>query len=161
MSSILEHVAAAPLADVAPGTVLLSEGGRSGHLYILADGAVEVLRGNTTVAIVAEPGAIFGEMSVLLDLPHTATVKALSPAKVYAIDDAGSFLRAHPDIAFSLARLLAQRLNAATTYLVDIKRQFAGESTHLGMVGEILESLMHQPDEAVAPGSDREPDPRM
>jgi hypothetical protein len=57
--------------------------------------------------------------------------------------------------------MLAQRLNGATTYLVDLKRQFEGQASHLGMVGEVLETLMHQQGEVFTPGSDRVDDPRM
>ena len=56
---------------------------------------------------------------------------------------------------------LAERLDAATTYLVDLKRQFEGHSNHLGMVGEVLESLIHQQHEEFTPGSEREVDPRL
>jgi CRP/FNR family cyclic AMP-dependent transcriptional regulator len=161
MASILDICAGATRQDFAAGTVLLSEGETSGRLYVLAEGSVEVLRGATQVAIVSEPGAVFGEMSVLLGRPHTATVKAASPIGVYAFEDAGSFLKSHPEIAFFLGRLLAERLNAATTYLVDLKRQFEGQGNHFGMVGEILESLMHQQHEEFIPGPEGEADPRL
>jgi CRP-like cAMP-binding protein len=161
MATILEHCSDAPVERYGSGDVLLEEGKRSGRLFVLVDGEVEILRGDTSVAVVDEPGAIFGEMSVLLDLPHTATVRALSPVTVRAPADAGAFLRAHPEIAFHLARLLAQRLNAATTYLVDLKRQFEGAGDHFGMVGEVLEALTHQQEAEFTPGSDRQPDPRM
>jgi len=64
--------------------VLLPEGQTSGHLYVLKSGSIEVLRGEMQVAVVEEPGAVFGEMSVLLNRPHTATVRALTPIEVYA-----------------------------------------------------------------------------
>jgi len=118
---------------------------------------VEVLRGDTQIALIKEPGSIFGEMSMLLNLPHTATVKAQSAVEVHVFDEAPRFLRSDPEIAFLIAKLLAQRLNAATTYLVDLKRQFADQSNHLEMVGEVLESLVHQQYEEVRPGSDRDP----
>ena len=76
-------------------------------------------------------------------------------------DDAEQFLKSHPEIAFFLGRLLAERLNAATTYLVDLKRQFEGEGNHMGMVGEVLEALIHQQHEEFTLGSDREPDSRL
>jgi hypothetical protein len=41
-------------------------------------------------------------------------------------------------------------------YLVDLKRQFSGYGNHLEMVGEVLESLMHQQDRDFSPGSDRD-----
>ena len=59
--------------------VLLDEGTRSGKLYILIEGEVQILRGDVEVATVSEPGSVFGEMSILLDVPHTASVKTLAP----------------------------------------------------------------------------------
>ena len=64
-----------------------------------------------------------------------------------------------PEVAFLIARLLAQRLYAATSYLVDLNRQFAGHETHLAMVGKVLQSLICQQYEEIRPGSDRAPGP--
>lgn len=161
MVSILDHCSGVNREEFPAGTIVLSEGKTSGRLYVLADGAVDVLRGDTLVATIREPGAIFGEMSVLLDLPHTATVRAATPVGVYVFDDARQFLKSHPEIAFILARLLAERLNAATTYLVDLKRQFEGNTSHFGMVGAVLESLLHQQSEDFKPGSNLKADPRL
>ena len=161
MASILETCAGTPRQEFAPGAVLLSEGETSGRLYILAEGSVEVLRGDTQVALVDEAGSVFGEMSVLLNRPHTATVRAVSPVGVFVFDDAASFLKSNPEIAFFLGRLLAERLNAATTYLVDLKQQFEGHGNHLGMVGEVLETLIHQQSEDFTLGPEREADPRL
>lgn len=161
MASILDSCAGAPRKEFDPGAVLIAEGDTSGRLFVLSEGSVEVLRGDTQVAVVGEPGSIFGEMSVLLNRPHTATVRAASPVRVFVFDDAESFLKAHPEIAFSLSRLLAERLNAATTYLVDLKRQFEGQGNHLGMVGEVLETLIHQQHEEFTQGPENETDPRL
>jgi CRP-like cAMP-binding protein len=98
---------------------------------------------------------------VLLNRPHTATVRATSPVGVFVFEDAESFLRSHPEIAFLLGQLLAERMNAATTYLVDLKRQFEGHGNHLGMVGEVLETLIHQQHEDFIPGPEGEADPRL
>ncbi len=162
MRSILDHCAGSERRRFAAGSVLLSEGTVSGQLFILVEGEVEVLRGEMQVALIDEPGAVFGEMSVLLALPHTATVRAVSPLTAFVFEDAAAFLRSNPAMGFHLARLLAQRLNAATTYLVDLKRQFEGHGDHFGMVGDILESLMHQQDESFAAApADSTDDPRL
>jgi CRP/FNR family cyclic AMP-dependent transcriptional regulator len=124
MVSILDSCAGAKRQDFPPGTILLTEGETSGRLYVLAEGTVEVLRGDKQVALIKGAGSIFGEMSVLLNRPHTATVLTATPVGAFVFDDAESFLKSHPEIAFFLGRLLAERLNAATTYLVDLKRQF-------------------------------------
>src|SRR5262245_16659788 len=159
MASILASCDGAPRQDFAPGTVLLTEGETSGRLYVLAEGTVEVLRGD--IAVVAEAGSIFGEMSDLLNRAHTATVRATTPVGAFVFDDAESFLKSHPDIAFFLGRLLAERLNAAATYLVDLKHQFEGHGSHLGMVGEVLETLIHQQHEEFMPAPEAETDPRL
>jgi len=119
------------------------------------------VRGDTQVALVADAGAVFGEMSVLLDTPHTATVRAYIPSEVYVFEDAAAYLKSDPEIAFFVARLLAQRLNAATSYLVDLKHQYEGHGDHLGMVSDVLASLLNQQDTEFTPGSDRLPDPQM
>jgi len=160
MQSILQYCAAAgaPERRLEPGAVLLVEGETSGQLYVLKDGTIEVMRGDIVVAIATQPGAVFGEMSALLAKPHSATVRAASPATVYAFEHSATFLRAHPDIAYCVARLLAQRLQAATTYLVDLKQQYEGHDNHFGMVDEVLEALIHHQGDFL-PGSDRQPDP--
>jgi CRP-like cAMP-binding protein len=118
---------------------------------------VEVLKGETQVNTQSEPGAIFRELAVLLVIPQTATVRAVTPSRAYFIADAPAFLHAHPDLAFLLATLLAKKLNSITTYLVDLKSQFRDQQDHLGMVEEVLETLIHQPVEELVPGSDRYP----
>jgi CRP-like cAMP-binding protein len=156
MREILQHFDEVPLATVPNGATLLAEGERSGRVYALAEGRLEILRGDTQVTVLDEPGSIVGEMSVLLDAPHTATVRALGEAKVHVAENAAAFFESRPELSWLLARLLARRLNAGTTYLVDLKRQFAGYGNHLEMVGEVLESLMHQQERHFQPGSDRD-----
>jgi len=156
--SILDSCDPSKRRTLTQGTVLMHQDTRSGYIYVLEQGTIEVLRGDTVVASVSEPGAIFGEMSLLLDIAHTATVKAKTECVVFAYEDAAAFLKADPETAFVIARLLAQRLNLATTYLVDLKRQYAGQGNHLGMVSDVLASLVNHQQPAFEPGSDRQPD---
>jgi CRP-like cAMP-binding protein len=147
-----------PIADFAKGAVLLPEGVSTGRLYVLVDGMVEIVREDVQINIVTDRGAIFGDMSALLGTPHTATVRALTPSRAHVIEHGDDFLRAHPEIAYELAKLLAHRLNGVTTYLVDLKHQFEDQESHLGMVDEILETLLHDQRTEFTPGSDREPE---
>jgi CRP-like cAMP-binding protein len=155
----LEQYDASLKQTLPAGTVLLKQGTRSGKLYILLEGTVDVKREETLVATADERGAMFGEMSALLDVPHTANVVARTPVTVYEFADAASFLQSDPAVSLAVARKLAQRLNTVTTYLVDLKRQYAGHSNHLGMVSEVLASLVYQQAEEFTPGSDRDPGP--
>jgi CRP/FNR family transcriptional regulator, cyclic AMP receptor protein len=157
MRAILEHCRDVPVVTIADGADLLGEGQKTGRVYVLAEGRIEILRGGTQVTILDEPGSVVGEMSILLDSPHTATARAMGDVRVHAITDAPAFFREHPAMSWLVASLLAHRLNAATTYLVDLKRQFAGHGDHLEMVGEILETLIHQQERDFRPGSARDP----
>ena len=161
MRAILNYCTGGIQRSVSAGTLIIHEGGTTGHLYVLIEGRLEVVKGDTVVAIITEPGAVLGEMSVLLDQPHTATVRAASDSAVYEISDAASFLRDQPAVALLIARLLAQRLNVATTYLADIMQQYAGHGDHLAMVGEILQTMINLPPITISPGSDRQSDPRQ
>jgi CRP/FNR family cyclic AMP-dependent transcriptional regulator len=157
MREILEHCGGIPKKDVAKGTILLQEGQKTGHAYVLVEGRLEVLRGETQVSVSEEPGSLYGEMSVLLDAPHTATVRAVTDSRVHVIEDAEAFFRDHPKLAWLAATLLARRLNAATSYLADLMRQYAGYGDHLEMVGDVLASLLHEQGRDIKPGSDRDP----
>jgi CRP-like cAMP-binding protein len=157
MREILEYCGGVPIEAVAKGAVLLQEGQKTGHAYVLVEGRLEVLRGETQVAVSDEPGSLYGEMSVLLDAPHTATVRAVIDSRVHVIEDAEAFFRDHPKLAWLAARLLARRLNAATSYLADLMRQYAGYGDHLEMVGDVLASLLHEQGRDIKPGSDRDP----
>ena len=161
MKDVLDRCAGLTVEEFEQGSIIIDEGGASGRLIVLEDGVVEVLRGETIIARIAEPGSIFGEMSVLLDRPYTATVRAATPVRARVTDDAAGFMSENPAVALAVARGLAQRLNAATTYLVDLKRRYQGQGDHLSMVSEVLDTLIHHQDDDFTPGSDREPDPMM
>jgi CRP-like cAMP-binding protein len=143
----LERYATLPERRVETGEQILHEGGRVGVLFVLAEGAVEVVKNGVQIAIVSEPGSFFGELSLLLDAPHMATVIAIEPSRFYVVENADAFLRSHPDVMLGVSRLLAKRLHLVTTYLVDLKKQFAASDDHLGMVDEVLESLLHHQDD--------------
>jgi CRP-like cAMP-binding protein len=161
MREILDYCTGGIQRAVPAGAVLLYQGTKTGRLFVLIEGRLEVIRGDAVVAVLAEPGAVTGEMSLLLDRPHTATVRAASDSVIYEFNDAASFLNEQPAVALLIARLLAQRVNVATTYLADLMKQYAGHGTHLEMVGEILQSMISLPPQQVSPGSDRQSDPRM
>ena len=143
MADFLELMAGLPRRQCAPGEVVLEQGRPPAGLFVLLEGEVEILRDDVRVARAAEAGAVFGEMSVLLGTPCTATVRVLRPATFAVIADAAGFLTASPAAALHVARLLAQRLDSLNRYLVDVKHQYEGHD-HLAMVDEVLETLMHR-----------------
>jgi len=161
MRAILDYCTGGIQRSVSAGTLIIHEGGTTGHLYVLIEGRLEVVKGDTVVAIITEPGAVLGEMSVLLDQPHTATVRTAADSIIYEFSDGASCLREQPVLALLIARLLAQRLNVANTYLADLKRQYGGHGNHLAMVGDILQSMINLAPTQVSPRSDQVSEPRM
>lgn len=161
LQAVLAHTKELSTTRYDTGDLLITEGPTSGLLFILVEGAVEVLRGDVRVSLVDEPGAVFGEISALLGRPHSATVRAIEPVVVHRIEDAESFLQMRPEIVFHVARILARRLIDATTYLADVKAQFADRTDHLGMVDEVLEALVNQQQSGAPAGSALKSDPRL
>lgn len=124
--------------------VLIPEGGKTGLLYILVSGGVEVIKGETPITIIRDPGAIFGEISLLLDGPHPASVEAVEPTTCHVIRGGKDFLTGNPGLTLAVAELLAARLKGMIGYLADLKAQYADRKDHLGMVDELLLDLAHR-----------------
>lgn len=131
-----------PTKTFDPGEVVIEEGSAKGALYFLATGALEVVKDGVEIAVVTDEGAVFGEMSVLLDMPHTATVRAKERSQCHVAADPGVFLTEHPEAALYVAEILARRLNALNRYLVDVKVQFKDRGDHLSMLDNVLDTLM-------------------
>lgn len=152
MPDILDYCKGRKVDTFKAGTTLIAEGVHEGKLFVLIEGQVEVTRKHTQVSYIDEPGSLFGEMSVLLEMPPTATVKALSAVKAYEIEDAIAFLSSNSDLALHVASLLARRLYYTTSYLVDLQEQAAGKREDLDIVDKILAQLSQEPDASPASG---------
>ena len=111
---------ALPVVTYQVGETVIVSGSKTGRLLILMKGTVAILKENTEIARVGEPGAIFGELSLFLDQPHTVDVRALETSQFY-VADATAFLARNPTAIVYLARALAKRLDAANHALVQLK----------------------------------------
>jgi CRP-like cAMP-binding protein len=143
MNPFLEIVAGQPTREWAAGELVLEQDQDCEALHVLLDGEVEVLRDGIRLAKTAEVGAVFGEMSMLLGGPCTASVRTLRPSRFASIPDPRGFLAASPVASLHVAELLARRIDTLNRYLIDVKRQYEGHD-HLGMVDDVLGSLMHR-----------------
>lgn len=140
------------------GQRILTEGEVSTSLFVLVSGSLLVERHGVGVAEIGEPGAIVGEVGLLLDQPAGADVVAVGPTVVRRIDGLDGLLDHSPELMAHLARTLARRLFRVTTYLTDLQAQFAGSATTLGLVPTVLQEIMDGSNDDLDVGSEREPD---
>ena len=78
---------------------------------------------------------------------------------VLCADDGADYLRSRPDVLFDVAVALATRLDNLTGHLTDVQRQYGSDDGHLGMLDDVLSTLMHHQTRTVTSGSARLPDP--
>ncbi len=81
--------------EVAPGTVIVREGEPGDRFYVLFAGMLSVNQSALGGRDVLRPGDYFGEVSLAMGMPRTATVAAITPAVVASCDRAtfDEFLR--------------------------------------------------------------------
>ena len=131
---------------------MFAAGSRTGRLLILTKGAVVIVKEDVEIARVAEPGAVFGELSVLLDQPHTAHVRALETSE-FLVADAATLLAQDPIAALYVATVLARRVDGANQVFIQLKNQLeAGQPRSVvtktvkkmeGLLGVSDASLVH------------------
>jgi len=116
-----QRLAALPLESYGAGTTVFAEGTKTGRLLILKEGAVAIVKSGIEIAQVAEPGAVFGELSALLDQPHGADVRTLEASQFHVADAAR--LLADPAALVYVALVLARRVDGANRALLELKTQ--------------------------------------
>ena len=107
--------------EYAAGAALMRQGETGVGLFVLVSGSVRVSQhqegGAEHDLNTLSRGDVLGEMSLLDDLPRSATVVALEPTKalVLPVWDFRAALRESPDIGISLLSVLSRRLRQAET----------------------------------------------
>ena len=155
MLSLSSHL---PEIELAAGDTVVHEGRTAGGLWVLVSGALEVRKGDVLVNTITRPGALIGEISVLLDTVYSATVRATGRTVLRHAADGQALLASDPSITRLVAVGLAERLNFVTTYLADLKHQY-GDAPGLSMVSDVLSQLAQRQAPKARPGSARDPDP--
>ena len=121
---MLQKLSSWPIEAYQAGATVLAGGTTTGRLLVLIEGVVEVVRDGRRIAELAEPGAVFGELALLLDQPHTADVRTLAPS-TFHVADGRTILRVDPATTLYVAAVLAQRLTTVNRYLVEVRARMA------------------------------------
>ncbi|MEG4250012.1 cyclic nucleotide-binding domain-containing protein [Microcoleus sp. Pol10D4] len=97
------------------GQIICKENDPGDSFYIILSGAVEVLsqKAGQYIATLHE-GEFFGEISLLLGTPRTATVKTSEDAILFVVErhDLQKLLREQPNLADQIAQKLSERQQA-------------------------------------------------
>lgn len=157
MADLLQLSSHLPEVDIDSGHEILREGERSGAVWILVSGELRVRRGATVIDWIDRPGAVIGEMAVLLGIAATASVETSEPSRLRYAANGEEFL-ADPAVTRLVAVGLAERLNLVTTYLADLQDQY-GDAPEMDMVREILTRLMDRQIGSFPPGAVTHRDP--
>ncbi|HET7043564.1 MAG TPA: cyclic nucleotide-binding domain-containing protein [Gaiellaceae bacterium] len=72
--------------DVPPGGAVVVEGERDDRFYVVLSGLFTVSQVDLGPRRVLRPGEYFGEVAAAMNVPRTASVRALTPATVASCD---------------------------------------------------------------------------
>mgnify|MGYP002012341070 FL=1 len=106
-----------------PDEYIFRQGEKGDKAYLLLDGRVAIEINDKKVAEISEM-EVFGEMSLILQKPRTASIKALKPTIVLPIDKKilEELLTQSPPVVSSLVKQLAYRLSQCDSEIQKLKK---------------------------------------
>jgi ATP-binding cassette, subfamily B, bacterial len=72
--------------EVAAGSSVVEQGGPGDRFYVVLSGMLNVTQDALGDRRVLRPGDYFGEVAIAMNIPRTATVRAITPAVVASCD---------------------------------------------------------------------------
>ena len=105
----------------ARGEIVLREGDPSNFFYVTLEGELRATKffGEQEIFLGSgAPGGFFGEIQILLDVPHSVLVRAVAESRLFRLPRAGfwDLLRCSPTVAREIMRTLATRLRNMEGY---------------------------------------------
>ena len=102
--------------DVPAGHLCVVEGQPGDEMYIVEDGQFVVetaADGRPRRLAVLGPGAVFGELALLTGQPRSATIRAATDGRIWALrrPDFQQLVRQYPDLSARLGRIVSDRMD--------------------------------------------------
>ena len=123
MATLLDNCDDLPWDVFAAGEHILKQGDREDVILIMDEGIAEVSFEDNVIATISTPGAILGEVGVLLNQGHTADVVAVEDCSFYMIREASKALAESAELCNEISRILARRLVTVSESLASMRKE--------------------------------------
>jgi len=99
------------------GVWIIRQGDAHSNVFLIVDGEVAVVINDEDRRVLAR-GSFFGEVSVLLEEPATASIITRTPVRCLVVpgQQFRDFLTAHPELMYRMLRAEARRLKTASEW---------------------------------------------
>lgn len=67
-------------------SIIIKEGDVGSVVYVMEQGKVEVSKDGKLLSYIQQPGSVFGELAILYNCTRTATIRAITDCKLWAIE---------------------------------------------------------------------------
>ena len=100
--------------DVEPGHALFREGEIGDTMFVVIEGAVEVLHGDRVIETI-EAGGIIGELGLIDTAPRSVSAVAATPSRLVSVGrkEFTFLVQEHPTFALQVMKVMAERLRRA------------------------------------------------
>jgi CRP-like cAMP-binding protein len=132
------------------GDIIVLEDDPPDALYFVGDGAVKMFRtsaeGKEQVLSIARPGDSFNDVPAFDGGPNLASAQAMGPVTLYGIPKRtlDVFLQDHPQVAVSVANVLAAQVRHLVSLVEDLSFQ--------PVVGRVAKVLLEYAGDGTSPG---------
>ncbi len=133
---LLDLISMLKLKQFDPNKVIISEGTRGTHLYIILSGKVAIVKGDNEIIAEIGRGEIFGEMSLLSGEPASSSVHSRTVVKFGTINgkDLKFILNRYPVLQIFFYRLLVNRAQMNMARSGKISSGMSGELIYINPV---------------------------
>ncbi len=135
-------------STVEAGTVVFSQGDEGDAMYVIVDGAIDIVAGNgkqrVTLASLFKQ-QYFGELSLLDGAPRSASAVASRETSLFALDrdDFVEFVKKRPDAALSIMHEVGERMRATNELMTrTVSRNVVEEEEEKLTLGERVADMV-------------------
>jgi CRP-like cAMP-binding protein len=135
LSGVIEEI------HLAKGEELFAQGSRGDKAYVIKEGELEILReseGRNVLLAVRNAGEVIGEISLLQEVPRTASVRARTDTVLFSLsqEDLDDLLNSSPTAARALLHTITSRLQSTETML--------RQSEKIAQLGTLTAGVAHE-----------------